>query len=253
MIILNSLFIQKGFAYKKSTATPYTLAKVLNSFFIDYNQITNKKINLFISPGYLGTNQNTREDMITNVLRNSQGINLIQNISILNTMGIVNSHRTQFMNELSGKGFNIYNLKLTGNNDHRKMIYLYEITDAKGFCMTTNILTTHTPAQSSQFTKDTIKKLVSSINVIGFVIGSSNFSKTSYLDPVKLGNKSNKDEADLFTYIPHYFTNQIVDTFLENNGEYPSVIFSNTSKKNKIPNTYLDKYLEQTLLGTLFI
>lgn len=233
---LKTLFIQKALENKNQKGKKRKLIDIIHESVLTLHK-KNSNISIFLSPGYLGTTSNSRKILTNKIFKDYQCNNLVTEINILNTMRHTDSIDYQY--ELTKQGFTSRPMPITGNRDHRKMLFIYTIKDNKKYDL----------AFKEKDKNKLIEGICNNINVMGVSIGSSNFSKTSYIEDVVLEEKSNKDEADFFLYYEKGELSSLSKTIDEINGESIHIV-SSTSDRD-INSTFLNYILKQTLKGTL--
>lgn len=233
------LYVQKALSSAKNKNGIFGIASVINKS-LEY--LKDSEITIFLSPGYLGTSKETRELLTNKVFKDNNYTQLIDSISILNVMNY--KYKSKYESELKGPNFrlNVNILPVNNIQDHRKMIFICKVTSPEDYKKWISV-------PNNKQKKDIIKGISKSLKVCGYSIGSSNFSKTSYLVPV--GNNSNKDEADVFIYNTKYINNSVFEQNIEGftSDEIPEIT-SFTIDQN-LNDDYLNKILEKTLDGIL--
>lgn len=193
-----------------------------------------KKIHIYIYPGYLGTKESTRKMLTSFVFDN----NHINSISLLNSMSKMNAHK--YNDELIKDGFNNYVFKRIHNDDHRKMIFLTTHNE----CLNSICTQYSSPIVCGTGTRfclspNNLDSYLNEVEVHAIVIGSSNFSKTTYMDNVK-------DEADLTLFKSGDIKDRILEKFLtEKDTRNQGMVLSESL--NEVSDTYLNEIFKDTI------
>ncbi|WP_251920883.1 hypothetical protein [Leuconostoc citreum] len=188
----------------------------------------NEKEFLIISPGYLSTTATTSNSLINNFFSYHQKASY----AVMMLSGMNDSYVPFFYTSLQstqqGSVYNNSPFKLPSHKDHRKMIF---------------ICTWNKPSDKTHeksIDKGDIKNFLKDIDVHAVLIGSSNFSKTTYMG---VNNIANKGEADIFMYKDmdsDGYTNS-----MEENEDF--LVTKSTQQKKKSDSDILKDILGSTL------
>lgn len=145
----------------------------------------------------------------------------------------------KYNDELIRDGFNNYVFKHINNNDHRKMMFLTTHNN----CLNSICEQYSSPIVRGTGTRlrtpDNLDNYLNDVEVHAIVIGSSNFSKTTYMDNVK-------DEADLILFKSDDIKGRISDKFLtENEAENQGMVLSESL--NELSDDYLNEVFNDTI------
>ena len=177
------------------------------------------KVNIYLSPGYLGTTRKTREELTDRVFDKSK----INRITILKSM---NGHREDYLCELYRLGFSVCRRRVRDGKDHRKMMVFYHSDCSCPYLC----------CCFSDFNCNSNSK------TMAVLIGSSNFSKTTYL-------LDNKDEADVLLFKSEELAMKWKNELLESKVNYGGVFLSESI--TPVSSDFLEqirKDIEQMLL-----
>lgn len=184
------------------------------------------KVNIYLSPGYLGTTRETRKELTNSVF----DVHKVNQITILKSM---NGHRDDYLQELHGLGFSTCRRRVKVGKDHRKMMVFYQSN-----CNYPHLYCEY-PRLYCHFPHSYCKN---NLETMGVLIGSSNFSKTTYL-------LDNKDEADVLLFKSNQLALQWKSELFKNQEEYGEVFLSESI--TPVSSDFLEqirKDIEQMLL-----
>ena len=247
-----NLYIQRN---KSNKSLPRVVKNVIEEIY--YKQKI--PVDVFISPGFLGTKRDTRRYLTDRVFTK----NHVKSVSILNSMNQKNAE--DYVYELLAQGFSTYISSRDYNKDHRKMIFLTTIKkdkNEKKEAYSKNLYADKFN-QCNEIDKDKLHKdyiysvssrqkcrkihffdFLRNVKVHAIFIGSSNFSKHTYFI-------DKKDEADLLLFKSEEIRMMIMNTFL--NEESSSEETSNegfllSRSIHTIPSNFLHNIFRDTII-----
>lgn len=214
------VFINKSHDEKRGESKEFAIVNILKSMTESVALENNNKVMLLISPGYLSTTSASSQELYKNIF--DKKINY--------RIGMLNGYRSApeclgYLNKFLGdnnlpdpirfspQGYN----RVTGD-DHRKMIFICapDRVDTCCRCCLNNCLCCVFSGKK-QLEFEDIDRFVDDINICGILIGSSNFSHSTYMGG-KCGRAS-KGEADVLMYRDPFYCeiNEKFDLLLEKN------------------------------------
>lgn len=231
---MDFIYIQKYSRSLQNGATtsagPRPIFQALNNIIADLNK-QNLFVGLILSPGFLSRKDTTAHDLIGEMKK-------IDECFILQTMTKANGDEPrEFLKKAlndSFPGVNIGDVQLipTSAKDHRKLWFIY----------------TANTENTASLNKNEIQDFLDSIEIQAMSIGSSNFSKSTYLQ----NNKQN--EADVIFFKEQAATNPNIsvngiatmlnESFNSTNSAVPTAILAQTPS---IDDSFLVETLRQTL------
>jgi hypothetical protein len=224
---LKLVFINKSHDEKRDESKEFAIVNILKSMTESVALENNNEVMLLISPGYLSTTSASSQELYKNIF--DKKINY--------RIGMLNGYRSApeclgYLNKFLGdnnlpdpirfspQGYN----RVTGD-DHRKMIFICapDCVDTCCRCCLNNCLYCLNNclccvfSGKKQLEFEDIDRFVDDINICGILIGSSNFSHSTYMGG-KCGRAS-KGEADVLMYRDPFYCeiNEKFDLLLEKN------------------------------------
>lgn len=221
------VFINKSHDEKRGESKEFAIVNILKSMTESVALENNNEVMLLISPGYLSTTLASSQELYKNIF--DKKINY--------RIGMLNGYRSApeclgYLNKFLGdnnlpdpirfspQGYN----RVTGD-DHRKMIFICapDCVDTCCRCCLNNCLYCLNNclccvfSGKKQLEFEDIDRFVDDINICGILIGSSNFSHSTYMGG-KCGRAS-KGEADVLMYRDPFYCeiNEKFDLLLEKN------------------------------------
>lgn len=221
-----------------------------------------KASGIIVFPGYLSRTKNSIEFMLKNFLINTEiiyfGIGNPCKVEKEKKLLSSNDSLKQHIKVLKRTFPKVNWLEIERNNqsDHSKMLVIF------------NLITKDTKISTPIKDEKSCDDFLSKIKIIGMVIGSSNFSKTTYygkFDDVKNISKATKGETDLFMFwgekdgqCNEYeenenFAKRIADSLYSeyedtSQRQYEMILFENMTK---VPEDYFKKILKNKLIKTV--
>lgn len=224
---LYTLFVQK----KAADKSPFPLTQQLHDFLI----LTEAK-GIFVCPGYLSYNPTQIETLLDDLLASTK----IEKFGIGNKYSSPAANLNNYETHLDSKGIL---LPVDRNNkaDHRKMVFIFTYSDS------TNPFTINPKIDKSNYSA-----ILNQIQILGIILGSSNFSfntygsMTAYKSKPKAGQSADKGETDLLMFSDKKYLDHLLNSPLINK---PNIVLSQNI--NPIPNDFMAKIFEETLKYTL--
>lgn len=217
---------------------------------------------IIIFPGYLSCTENSIEWMLkkffkdTDIVYFGMGnpckVETKENNNRLTSSESLSQHKDKLKKALPKAKW--LEIKRNNQSDHSKLLAIFNLTSED-----TEL---PTPIQDEKSCEDFLSK----IKIIGMVIGSSNFSETTYYGRYKNNSKADKGETDLFMFFGNkdgtdheYEENEkfaeaitdLLDPEKTQNAyqhQYQMILFEN---KTKVPQDYFKKILKGKLIKTI--
>lgn len=178
MAFMYTLFIQK----KKGDNSPFPLTRQLHDFLV-HTQANG----IFFAPGHLSKEPRVVEALIDNLLDRTN----------IQKFGIGNRFAGNYIQVYENHLNTIHKLwRVTRNNasDHRKMVFVFQYN-----------------APLPDLDAGTYKNIIQQIEILGVVIGSSNFSYQTYGGTGGTGRTADKGEADIFMFFDESFKSNVLE------------------------------------------
>jgi len=257
---LKLVFINKSHDEKRTKSKDFAIVNMLKSMTESVAlESRNNKVTLIVSPGYLSTTSERSEELYEHIF--DKKINY--------QIGMLNGYRStperlEYLNDFIRKKnlpdpirFSPQDYNRVTGDDHRKIVFICAPVrvDTCCRCCLNNCLYCLNKCLSCVFSGkkqlefEDIDRFVDNINICGILIGSSNFSHSTYMGG-KYGRAS-KGEADVLMYRnPSDCTpNKSFDLLLEENIRVYDEISPEEPIPEVDPETYIDSKDDEEIAG----
>ena len=206
------LFINKSYDEKRTDSKDFAIVNILKSMTESVALESGNKVILIVSPGSLSTKKETADKLYSNIFNNS---------NIKYKIGMLNGYRSKpeylsYFNEFCWSNGLPYPIEFSPqvnlffgisrnitSNDHRKIIFICEpvigIKNSRKYkqCILRECFFFAFSGIDRLERKD-IDSFVDDLNICGVLIGSSNFSYSTYMGGKD--GRADKGEADVLMY-----------------------------------------------------
>lgn len=235
------VFINKSHDEKRAAPKEFAIVNILKSMTESVALENNNEVMLLISPGYLSTTSASSQELYENIF--DKKINY--------RIGMLNGYRStperlKYLNKFLGDNnlpdpirFSPQDYNRVTGDDHRKMIFICapDRVDTCCRCCLNNCLYCLNKclccvfSGKKQLEFEDIDRFVDNINICGILIGSSNFSHSTYMGGQY--GRASKGEADVLMYRDPFYCeiNEKFDLLLEMNTRVYDI-------KQKFPEEY---------------
>ena len=245
------VFINKSHDEKRAAPKEFAIVNILKSMTESVALENNNKVMLLISPGYLSTTSERSEELYEHIF--DKKINY--------QIGMLNGYRStperlEYLNDFIRKKnlpdpirFSPQDYNRVTGDDHRKIVFICAPVCADTsccWCCLNNCLYCLNKclccvfSGKKQLDFEDIDRFVDNINICGILIGSSNFSHSTYMGGQY--GRASKGEADVLMYRnPSDCTpNKNFDLLLEENIR----VYDEISPEEPIPEVDPKKYID---------